>query len=307
MAINFNGTNINKVIYNGVELNKVIYNGVTVYESIDFTKSYFYIRNTTGSTFTLNLRLNAKAVPIEVHFYKTGNGYTNPNTPATTITSTSSKKKLALKVEPDYNYVVEFVGGKWEYYSGGNPLFYDHKDCISKAILGSNCVNAYYQFNNASEYPNLEEIIFAAAPGSPLGLANLPKLTKLTLKTTPEYFSQINELGVSEFTFPESITSAPEIRDCPNLKVIHNYCPLSVYSYAFGWNEALEHIYMYNYNPSSNNLINSASSGWVAGCNPNVIIHLPKAIVDITTARTKFGPYFNYIDSTTQATVLFDL
>lgn len=307
MALNFNGTNIDKVIYNGVELDKIIYNGVVVYESIDYTRSYFYIQNTTSSDFTLNLRINAKAVPIEVHFYKVGEGYTNPNTPATTITSTSSKKKLAFSVEANKNYVIEFVGGKWEYYSGGEALFYDHKDCLTKAILGSNCTNAYYQFNNAYAYGNLTELVYAAAPGSNLGLANLPNLTKITFITTPGYFASINDIGVSEFTFPESITYAPSIRDCPNLKVVHNYCPIGVGYYAFGYNDSLEHVYMYNYNPTSNTMVNSTSNGWVKDSNPNVVIHLPKAIGDITTARNKFGTYFNYININQQATVLFDL
>lgn len=34
MAINFNGTNIDKIIYNGTTLDKVIFNGVVVWESI---------------------------------------------------------------------------------------------------------------------------------------------------------------------------------------------------------------------------------------------------------------------------------
>ena len=37
MPINFNGTNIDKIIYNGTTLDKVIYNGVIVWENFKYT------------------------------------------------------------------------------------------------------------------------------------------------------------------------------------------------------------------------------------------------------------------------------
>jgi hypothetical protein len=307
MAINFNGTNIDKVIYNGVELDKVIYNGVVVYEPLSLNNSYFYIQNTTDSAIKFNIKLSIKSVPIQVFYYRTGEGYTRPTEPSNTLTSVASSRKLTFQLNAHTTAVIEFIGGQWEYASDRTPLFYDHKELITKAIIGSNCTNAYYQFNNSGYYDNLEEIIYAAAEGSPFGVVNCPKLTTLAFKTTPKYFNQINDIGISEITFPASITRAPSIRDCPNLTVIHNYCNVGVGNYAFAYNPVLEHIYMHNYNPSSNIMINSTGNGWVVDCNPNVVIHLPKAIGDITAARTKFGQYFNYINSTTQATVLFDL
>lgn len=64
MPINFNGTNIEKIIYNGIELDKVIYNGVVVWES--FAPVYLTVEGIIeGISFEFDNR-NKYEVKIEI-------------------------------------------------------------------------------------------------------------------------------------------------------------------------------------------------------------------------------------------------
>lgn len=49
-----------------------------------------------------------------------------------------------------------------------------------------------------------------------------------------------------------------------------------------------------------------ATYSWVYGCSSSLVIHASSTL-NSTTAKTAFGNYWNYIDSNTQATVVFDL
>lgn len=306
MAINFNGTNIDKVIYNGVELDKVIYNGVTVYESIDLTRSYFYIKNPSSEYREFKIRFNAlsatSSTPLQIYYYYLGEGRERPTEPSETITK-SGKKTLTFGLDGDGTAVIEFANSQFQEYSTSYTLFYkdEDQDLLTKAVIGSNCTGEYYLLNDNSE---LTEIIFAT--NEAFAISDAPKLSTITFKVNPKYFGSVSRTGITTFTVPANATSFSMIANNPNLKTL-TICPtnISMGTSRLTNNTSLEHLYVY-VTAESPSKSTAYSVSWVRGCNPNLVIHLSSTL-NLSQAQTLFGPYFNYIDSTTQATVLFDL
>ena len=304
MPLIYNGTNIDKVIYNGVELDKVIYNGVVVYESIDYNRSYFFIKNPTAEYLEFKIRFNAisatESNPLNIYYY-VGEDIEKPTDPSTSITSSGSKT-LTFGLEGDNAAIIEFAGSQFGEYNTSYALFYDNQELLTRAIIGTNCVDEYRILNDNN---NLTEIVFAAID-IPFSITNAPKLTNIDFITNPRYIGYINNTGLTSFTVPANVTSVSQIARNSALKTL-TILPTNIQmgQNHYSNNTVLEHMYVYT---TAESIAKSTSYiySWVYGSNPNLVIHLP-ATLNMTQAQTLFGQYFNSIDSTHQATVLFDL
>lgn len=291
-----NGQQIDNIEYNGVNLDKVIFNGVIVFEKSteDNSTTIITITNQDKSTKTINLRYKVEQPTVYV------NGYVrdNQSNAVNYVDTTAGQKSRSFTIPSYSTYVIELSGGKISEYDEDSSLFLEG-NIYTEAFLGTNIESC----NGWLIEPECTSLTIAA--DLPINIEYAGYLETLTI-IGPHVIESISNLEAytESLTIPagstiesgafNSIYEVQEIHILGSTTVLNSGMINSCY--------ALENLYVHSTVPA-------ATKGQWCGSSTYPTIHLSSTL-NINTARELFGSSFNTYKEgrdTLELEVVFDL